>query len=571
MKKHVLRLGVLAIVAVLAIGCGGDDGSTVAVVDGEKIPVAIIHDFFEKGGWTFESYSEEFEAKRAAVDSVIDYKLLIKGAYEAGLANDQEIEKLIVTQKANFLFDAIYRKDVAPGMAVTESDIRDFYDKLKSERHILHILVATPAEADSVLRELNNGGDFGAIARLISLDQSSAVRGGELGWLNWGTDVVAEFREAAFKMAVGETSGPIKTQFGYHIIRFLESRDVELRPYAELQPFIKQALTGRRAMESEDIFLRKMEEKAAVQVNPEATAMLLERLNMYYPATLNRAKRPDNYFPNLDLLKPFEQQMIIASYTGGELTVESYITKLADVPDASRPRFDDERAMKKAIFQLELRNIVEYEAEQRKIQESEDYLKRVADFREGLMVDKFTRQVIGQQVNVSEDEISEYYSSNISEFTVPQEYHIMEIQMASAELLAPVVEELRGGADFGALAAQHTIRAGMKATKGDLGFVQKSRYPRLWEAGAKVPIDKISDIVINDEGTYSVIKVVDVKQPTILPVEQVVSQIQARVIELKRSSATLDWLKQRRAKSSIEIHVEALEKSIDKAKYAAKS
>ena len=571
MKKHIMQFTALAMVTLLAIGCGGDDGSTVAVVDGEKIPVGIIHDFFDKGGWTFESYADEFEAKRAAIDSVIDYKLLVKGAYEAGLANDQEVEKLIATQKANFLFDAIYRKDVAPGAEVTENEIRDFYDKLKEERHIVHILVATQAEADSVVRELNNGADFGSIARLISLDQSSAVRGGDLGWLNWGTDVISEFRDAAFRLAIGETVGPLKSEFGYHIVRLLEIREVELRPYAELQPFIKQALISRRAMESEDEFLRNMEEKAAVQVNPEATAMLLERLNMYYPATLGNAKRPDNFFPNLDLLKPFEQQMIIASYTGGELTVESYINKLAEVPDASRPRFDDERAMKKAVFQLELRNIVEYEAEKRNIQESEQNLTRVADLREGLMVDKFTRQVIGQQVNVTEDEISEYYNSNISEFTVPQEYHVMEIQMATAELLAPVIEELRGGADFGALAAQHTIRAGMKAAKGDLGFVQKSRYPRLWEAGTKVPLNKISDIVINDEGTYSVIKVVDVKQPTILPIDQVVSQVQARIIDLKRSSATVDWLKQRRDKSSIEIFVDVLEKSIDKAKYAAKS
>lgn len=570
MRKHVPIFTVLVFITLLVIGCSTDQGSTVAVVNGEKIPVSIIHDFFDKGGWTFESFTDEFEAKRAAIDSVVDYKLLVKGAYDAGLANDQEIEKLIASQKANFLFDALYRKDVAPEIGVTEQDLREFYDKLKVERHILHILVPTAEEADSVSRELGNGADFGAIARQISLDQSSAVRGGDLGWLNWGTDVVRDFRETAFKLAVGETSKPFKTEFGYHIIRLLESRDVELRPYSELQQFIRQALTSRRAMESENVFLSKLEEKAAVEINPEATAMLMERLAMYYPPTLNRAKRPDNYFPNLDLLKPFEQQMIIASYTGGELTVESYINKLAEVPDAARPRFDDERAMKKAVFQLELRNIVEYEAEQRKIQDTDEYLKRVADFREGLMVDKFTRQVIGQQVNVSEDEISEYYNSHISEFTIPQEYHLLEIQMASAEVLAPVIEELRSGADFGALAALHTIRPGMKNTKGDLGFVQKTRYPRLWEAATQVPVGKLSDLVVNDEGNFSVIKVLDVKQPTILPVEQVVSQVQASVLDLKRSSATVDWLRLQREKSSIEIHVDVLEKTIDKAKYAEK-
>ncbi len=570
MRKLASFFAILGVTAAIAVSCSSDKDPIVAEVDGEKIPVSIIHDFFDKGGWTFESYESELETKRAAIDSVIDYKLLVKGAYENNLSNDPEIEKLVASERAGFLFDAMYRKDLAPAAAVTEADVREFYDKLKEERHVLHILVATSREADSVVAELDKGADFGTIARMISLDQSSAVRGGDLGWLNWGTAVDSKFREAFFAMSAGETSKPLKTDYGYHIIRMLETRPVELKPYEELATFIKQALVSRRSSDTEAAFLRSMEEKAAVQINPEATALLLERLDMYYPDSLNRAKRPDNYFPNLEVLKPFEQQMVIASYTGGEVTIEDYINKLAAVPDAARPRFDNEPMMKKTIFQLELKNIVEYEAEQRKIQDTEEYQKRVNDFREGLMVDKFTRSVLGRQIDVSEDEIVEYYNTHLDEFTIPQEYHIWEIQRPLATDLGPIIEELRSGADFGALAAKKTVRTGMQATKGDLGFVQKSRFPQLWEAATKVRMGEISDIVVNDDGSYSVIKVIDVKQPVIVPVEQVTSQVQASVMDLKRSSATVDWLKARREKASIEIHAEVLERTIDKTKYDKK-
>ena len=570
MRKLASFFAVLGVTAAIAVSCSSEKDPIVAEVDGEKIPVSIIHDFFDKGGWTFESYESELETKRAAIDSVIDYKLLVKGAYENNLSNDPEIEKLVASERAGFLFDAMYRKDLAPAAAVTEADVREFYDKLKEERHVLHILVATSREADSVVAELDKGADFGTIARMISLDQSSAVRGGDLGWLNWGTAVDSKFREAFFAMSAGETSKPLKTDYGYHIIRMLETRPVELKPYEELATFIKQALVSRRSSDTEAAFLRSMEEKAAVQINPEATALLLERLDMYYPDSLNRAKRPDNYFPNLEVLKPFEQQMVIASYTGGEVTIEDYINKLAAVPDAARPRFDNEPMMKKTIFQLELKNIVEYEAEQRKIQDTEEYQKRVNDFREGLMVDKFTRSVLGRQIDVSEDEIVEYYNTHLDEFTIPQEYHIWEIQRPLATDLGPIIEELRSGADFGALAAKKTVRTGMQATKGDLGFVQKSRFPQLWEAATKVRMGEISDIVVNDDGSYSVIKVIDVKQPVIVPVEQVTSQVQASVMDLKRSSATVDWLKARREKASIEIHAEVLERTIDKTKYDKK-
>jgi parvulin-like peptidyl-prolyl isomerase len=227
--------------------------------------------------------------------------------------------------------------------------------------------------------------------------------------------------------------------------------------------------------------------------------------------------------------------------------------------------------MKKTVFQLELKNIVEYEAEQRKVQETDEYQKRVNDFREGLMVDKFTRQVLGRQINVSEDEIVEYYNAHLDEFTIPQEYHLLEIQRPVATDLGPIVEEIRSGADFGDVAAKQTIRTGMKAARGDLGFVQKSRFPQLWEAATRAPMGQVSDIVVNDDGSYSVIKVLDVKQPVILPIDQVTSQVQASVLELKRASATIDWIKARRAKSSIEVHADVLEKTIDKTKYEKKS
>lgn len=571
MKKYALLITTVALTALMQFGCSSDSGDTVAVLDGEKIPVSLIHDFFNKTGWVFASYEQELETKTAAIDSVISYKLLIKGAYEAGLDQDPEIAKVIGTKKVDFLFDALYRRDLAPQKEVTDADVREFYDKIQTERHVFHILVPTAQEADSVLRELDNGADFGTIARVISSDQGSAVSGGELGWMNWGTPLVSELHDEIFRLKIGETSKAVKTQFGYHIVRVTEERSTKLQSFEEMAPTLRQALTLTRGGEAETKFLKDLEAKAAVQINPDATKMLLDRLNMFFPPKINNVPRPDNFFPDLKLLKPFEQQMVFASYLGGELTVEGYMNKLADVPDASRPRFDDEEGLKRAIFQLELLNIIEYEAEQRKIQETDEYLKVVNDFREGLMVDKFVRQSIGQQITASEDEIDQYYNEHLSEFTTPQEYHLLEIQMKEPTELGPVIEQLRMGGDFGQLAAKHTIRQGMKEAKGDLGFVAKTRFPNLWEAASHLEVGQTSEIVANDNGNYSVIRVLDIKQPIVHSIEQVASQVQSAVIDLKRSSATVDWLRERRTKSKIEIHADVLARTIDKAKYASKS
>ncbi len=560
----------IALAAILLAGCGKDEDATVVIVNGEEISVSLVHSYFERQGAVFNSYEEEFKTKRDAIDSLVDYKLLIKGAYEAGLGVDPEIEKLVQAQRANFLFDELYRIEVRDKLAVTDQELREFYDRMKKERKISHILVATQAEADSVLRELSSGADFATVARLVSLDQSSAVRGGDLGFVSWGANLVDEFRDAAFTLPVGQVSGAVKTDFGFHIIKVTEERDAELQSFDDMKPIVQQILGSRRSMVVETAFVEKMLAQAAVQINEEATSLLLERLDMYYPDTIGGVPRPENFFPNMELLKPFEQQMVLASYTGGELTVESYLSKLVDVPEAYRPRFDDVEAMRKTIFQLELKNILEYEAERQKLEDRPEYQKRVTDFREGLMVDKFVRQILGRSISVSEDEIYEYYNNHSDEFTQPLQFHLLEIQVDSLAQIQKLVEQVREGADFAALARQHTNRPGMNEAGGDLGWVSSTRFPRLWESASRLSAGETSDFIINENGKYSVIKVVEVSESRLLPITDVTAAVQNKVIELKRSSAMVDWLRAEREKSKIEVFEDVLEKSIDKSKYANK-
>ena len=86
--------------------------------------------------------------------------------------------------------------------------------------HCAHILVKTETEAKNIKARLDNGEKFGALARSVSLCPS-AKNGGDLGTFTRGK-MVREFEKAAFALEKGQTSGPVKTQFGYHIIKRLE-------------------------------------------------------------------------------------------------------------------------------------------------------------------------------------------------------------------------------------------------------------------------------------------------------------------------------------------------------------
>jgi peptidyl-prolyl cis-trans isomerase D len=126
--------------------------------------------------------------------------------------------------------------DVASEVAVTEEALRAHYDQIKDKfsagerRHAHHILITTGngvddatarKQADDLYAKLKSGADFETLARENSKDPGSAVKGGDLGWAKRG-DFVKPFEDALFSMNPGEIRGPVKSDFGYHIIRLDE-------------------------------------------------------------------------------------------------------------------------------------------------------------------------------------------------------------------------------------------------------------------------------------------------------------------------------------------------------------
>lgn len=92
---------------------------------------------------------------------------------------------------------------------------------MTNQVHCAHILIKTEKEAQAVVDRLSKGEKFSNIAKEVSRDPGSGKRGGDLGWFTRGK-MVKEFEQAAFALQKGQTSGLVKTQFGYHIIRRLE-------------------------------------------------------------------------------------------------------------------------------------------------------------------------------------------------------------------------------------------------------------------------------------------------------------------------------------------------------------
>jgi len=140
----------------------------------------------------------------------------------------------------------------------SDADLHAAYEKAKSrlevpeKRHARHILItgkddaAALAQAQQVLAQVKSGKDFGELAKQYSQDPGSAQNGGDLGWADRST-FVKPFADALFGMKAGEIAGPVKTQYGYHIIRLDEIQAGKGKSFEEARPEIEAQLRRARA------------------------------------------------------------------------------------------------------------------------------------------------------------------------------------------------------------------------------------------------------------------------------------------------------------------------------------
>ena len=161
------------------------------------------------------------------VDQMIDQMLLAEAGRIAGLDKRPAVALNLHNQQRAILADAYLRREVSARATpdAVEALYKERYIDTPPQQEIsaAHILVETEEKAAEIKAQLDGGGDFATLAAEHGTD-GTASRGGELGWFV-KSDMVPEFADAAFAMEPGTISGPVKTAFGWHIIKMNERRD----------------------------------------------------------------------------------------------------------------------------------------------------------------------------------------------------------------------------------------------------------------------------------------------------------------------------------------------------------
>jgi len=247
----------------MAVSATGAFAQNVAIVNGKAVPKSRVDALEQQLARSGRPVTPEIKGQIR--EEVIAREVFMQEAEKLGLSSTDDFKVQMELARQALLIRELFA-DYQKKNPITDADLKGEYDKFAAanggkEYKARHILVEKEDEAKAIIASLKKGGKFEEIAKKQSKDPGSGANGGDLDWANPGS-YVPEFSQAMAKLNKGQlTDTPVKTQFGYHVIRVDDIRTAQLPPFEELKPQIAQQMQQQKLA----AFQQGLREKAKVE------------------------------------------------------------------------------------------------------------------------------------------------------------------------------------------------------------------------------------------------------------------------------------------------------------------
>jgi peptidyl-prolyl cis-trans isomerase C len=278
MKFHSrAAFGAVMLSAAFLMGASlGAEAKVLAKVNGVEITDEDLKVAMDDIGQGLPAQMQGPERDAYLLDYLIDLKIVARKAEAEKMDGGADFVRRMAYQRDKALMEGLFGKIAKD--ATTDAELRKVYNEVSGsqkpepEVRARHILVATEDEAKAALKRVKGGEDFAKVADAISKDPGS--QGGDLGWFTMDR-MVPEFAEAAFKLEKGQISDPVKSQFGWHVIKLEEKRTKAFPDFEQVKDQVKSYVV-QKAQTDQIVTLRdaaKIEKTPDAPVAPPAPAL----------------------------------------------------------------------------------------------------------------------------------------------------------------------------------------------------------------------------------------------------------------------------------------------------------
>ncbi len=241
--------------------------AVVATVNGTEIKAGLLNKVLKQ----VPAIPGATNMKKEILDKLIDLELIAQAAEKEGLDKDPDFVAGLDMYKKQQLFAIYLSKAIVGTVKAEPEELQKYYDENKSQFETgeqvraSHILVDSEEKAIEIKKKLDGGADFAELAKSDSTCPSSS-RGGDLGYFGKGS-MVPEFEQAAFALKVDEVSEPVKTQFGWHIIKLTGRNEAGVKSFEDAKPEIEKKVLEKKQQKAYEDLLANLRKEASITVN----------------------------------------------------------------------------------------------------------------------------------------------------------------------------------------------------------------------------------------------------------------------------------------------------------------
>jgi len=345
--------------------------------------------------------------------------------------------------------------------------------------------------AVAIADSARNGVSFAKLAKDNSADTYSAQKGGDLGFFGRGM-MVREFEQAAFDARVGEIVGPVRTRFGYHIIKVTERKPIP--PFDQAKDKIREQYLNGGYKADLSKLVEKLKQEYGYKVNESTLKMFFSKVDT--SKRFNDFKF-DSVFTNSELRQP------IFTLKEGSASLDSLIKSTED-DQQLRMLYINHQGVNMAVDELAKKYLVTRYSE-KKAMEFPEFIKLMKNYTDGILIYHLEQQNVWDKIVVTDSVLKPYYFEHIAAYQWPPRVDLSEIFVYSDSLAKSLYDSLLNGANFDSLAVHYTQRPGMKEKSGHYGLFADSSNILASEA-FKMKEGEISK-PIRFEGGYSILRV----------------------------------------------------------------
>lgn len=436
--------------------------------------------------------------RRSILNNMINETLLTHYDDNSKILNDKNFKDEIGWSKKQTILAYLKDQEVYAKITVTDDELRDAF--LRSNENIAarHLYATTEEEANNLFELLKIGIDFDFLAAQIFTDSTLRNNGGYLGYFSWG-DMDPAFEDAAYSLDIGEISHPVKTTYGYSIIKLEDRVSHPLLTETEFiqkKSHLERALKIKKKKTSERDYLNKIYNRKKTTFNDENIKELFLSLT-------------ETQLSSIENRKLKTSSLLCAKYEGKSYTQSEILKRINELPIYHKEKiisFDKlTSAIEGFIVQDKLLGIAK--------SKGYDTLPVVKDAYKNLneyILLKYKKNEIADRTEIPDSLIHNYYKENLHLFSSEDELNVQEIIVTDKSLADSIRLLLDNGGEFGILAKQYSIRKWSAENNGVMGYAPLSRFGMLKEKFWNSPISEIiGPIAIGN--IYGLFKVLDRK------------------------------------------------------------